>query len=221
MYQDIDRLKAKDAAVQASLLYGTVRPSASERLKGLVRWAVLLLLIAGLGIFVFILPHALFLWVVITMLSSFHLAVSRLGESITFDGESGMITCRKLFRKPQTFYVSEITAIWRTCDQNGVNDARWVGHGNNMHLHVSAAHFTDHLGFEVNGRTWRVILRKSDFGKRFQGYEGGDDGVEAFDRYLRYYERSQQPDPPDEDELFDRRMQAHPHRQFHVEMPSV
>jgi len=55
-----------------------------------------------------------------------------------------------------------------------------------------------------------------------RSYEGGDAGIEAFDRYLRLHERSMQPDPePDEDGLAYQRAHFRMDGRNTADMPGV
>lgn len=221
MYREIDSMKAEEAAVAASLMSGTVRPSAMSWLRNLLGFLLLFLMLFLFVRLIAVLSlHWLLLLLAVTV-KALRDATNRLGESVTFDGETGMIVWRRALRKPLEFHVSEVTSITRTSEQDGENDARWVGRGRNMRLQVTVAHFSDWLFLEVYGNRCFVLLRKSDFGRRSKGYDGGDEGAEAFDRYIRLYERSLRPDPPDEDGLFDRRMAFQPNHHESVEMPTL
>ena len=221
MYHDIDNMKAKEAAVAASLMSGTVRPSLMARLRNLLGFLLLfLMLFLFIRLIAVISLHWLLLLLAVTAMA-LRIATDRLGESVTFDGETGRIVWRRALRKPLEFHVSEVAAITRISEQDGENDAKWVGRGRSMHLQVTVAHFSDWLVLDVYGNRLFVLLRKSDFGRRSRGYDGGDEGTEAFDRYIRLYERSLRPDLPDDDELLDRRVAVQPDHHEQVEMPTL
>ena len=144
-------------------------------------------------------------------------------RSITFDGFTGQIICRRPFKREWVFYASQIEAIQRTSEQYGENDAKWVRTGGSSHLVVTHAHFLDRIILHADGDRCYVMRCRTSLGRNSsRSYEGGDVGIETFDRYLRLHERSMQPDPaPDEDGLAYQRAHFPMDHKTAAQMPSV
>ena len=203
---DIERMTAQEAADAATLLSGTVHAPAWVRISSaakLVLSLTALVLVFRYNIFGTFASIVQALLLVAIAIAGFAETSDSFFRSVTFDGSTGQIVCRRPFKREWVFYASQIEAIQRTSEQYGENDARWVRTGRSEHLVVTHAHFLDRIILHADGDKCYVMRCRTSMGRNSsRSYEGGDVGIEVFDRYLRLHERSMQPDPePDEDGL--------------------
>ena len=224
--EDIAQMTAQEAADAAALLSGTVHAPAWVRIKSagkLVLSLTALVLVFRFRIFGTFASIVQALLLLAIAFAGFADTADSFWRSITFDGVTGQIICRRPFKREWVFYASQIEAIQRTSEQYGENDAKWVRTGGSSHLVVTHAHFLDRIILHADGDRCYVMRCRTSLGRNSsRSYEGGDVGIETFDRYLRLHERSMQPDPaPDEDGLAYQRAHFPMDHKTAAQMPSV
>ena len=138
-------------------------------------------------------------------------------------GFTGQIVCRRPFKREWVFYAAEIDAIRRPSVQYGKNAVQWVRAGKTSTPSVQVARFEDSIVLQVGEDACSVVRSRSSMGRpSSRSYEGGDVGIETFDRYLRLYERSLRPDPEsDEDGLAYQRAHFPMDHRNTADMPGV
>ena len=201
---EIEQMTAQQAAEAASLMSGTVHAPLWVRIKaaaGLIVSLVLLVILLWKSPFGVLYSIIASLMLMLFVFGYARRTFTSIWNSVRYDGYTGEIICRRAFREDWVFYASQIEEIERRSDQFGENEVRWQYSVKRSTPVVTFAHFEDSVQLHVDGQILSVMLRRTSMGRgSSRSYEGGDVGIEEFDRYLRLYERSMRPDPkPDAD----------------------
>ena len=197
--EEIERMTAQQAADAASLMSGTVHAPLLVRVKavaGLTVSLVLMIIVLWKSPFGMLYSIVACLMLAVFVFGFARRTLTSIWNAVRYDGYTGEIICRRAFRKDWVFYASQIEEIERRSDQFGENEVRWQYSVKRSTPVVTFAHFEDSVQLHVDGQILSVMLRRTSMGRASShSYEGGDVGIEEFDRYLRLLERSMRPDP--------------------------
>ncbi|MCR4644944.1 MAG: hypothetical protein K5695_05985 [Oscillospiraceae bacterium] len=197
--EEIERMTAQEAAEAALLMSGTVHAPLWVRIKaaaGLIVSLVLLVILLWKSPFGVLYSIIASLMLILFVFGFARRTLTSIWNAVRYDGYTGEITCRRAFREDWVFYASQIETIERRSDQYGENEVRWQYSVKRSTPVVTFAHFEDSVQLHVDGQILSVMLRRTSMGRASShSYEGGDVGIEEFDRYLRLLERSRRPDP--------------------------